>query len=302
MSEKKRTFIDLATDTRIKYDDRRQLSFYFPINSTIPELKDFKPNNPDNLKLTYEGIYSITRPQQGAQFLRLFEKEYSSLFKKKTLVDGTAGLGGCLIYIGSMFKNCIAYEINTLHADAIRANTKEYNIDCKVVNSSIVDEYKNVLSDKTILWLDPPWGGPDKWKEENLKLYFYGNDPNNKNSEDLYVNDFIGKCFECGVEMVIMKCPITTFLEDLEGKYSLTKHKIQKYANNQNSGDMFQVVIIEKKKSGGNSRTKARESLLSNDASKLLKRSKSLKRSNSRKRSTSPKKGGAKKSEPRKKK
>lgn len=283
MSEKKKTFIDLEKDPRIKFEDRRQISFYFPINSTIPELKNFNPTNPDNLKLTYEGIYSITRPQQGAQFIRLFKKDYADLFKKKTLIDGTAGLGGDLIYIGSMFKNCIAYEINALHADAIRANTKEYGVECQVINSSILDGYKDSLSDKTILWLDPPWGGPDKWREKDLKLYFYG-DTDNQNSAELYVNNFIGRCFECGTEMIILKCPINTFLDDLYDKYSITIHTIQKYANAPTSGDMFQIVIVEKKK-GGNSRTKVQKSLLI-DESKLRKRSKS------RKRSTSVKKGG----------
>ena len=31
--------------------------------------------------------------------------------------------------------------------------------------------YKNVLTKSTVLWLDPPWGGPFVWRTPNLKLH-----------------------------------------------------------------------------------------------------------------------------------
>ena len=254
-------YIDLEKDPRIHLN-RRRLSFYFPINSKLTELVHFKPKNPSNLKLTYEGVYSITRPEQGAQFLRLF-KAYTDQFKDCTLVDGTAGLGGDLIYIGGLFKKCIAFEINPDHANAIESNTSEYGIDCKVHNRDFTLEYKNVLDSHTVLWLDPPWGGPDKWKEDNLKLYFYG-------SSNIYVNDFIDECFKCDVQMIILKCPIKTYIDDLRQKYKIIQHPITRFSDSEISGNLFQLVIIEKK-SGGRAKPKPKPRARSRSRSKTKK-------------------------------
>ena len=242
--EEKHKYINLETDDRIKDDYRRKISFYFPINNKLGELKNITPKNPNNLKLTYEGIYSITRPEQGAQFLGIFKGRND--FKNSILVDGTAGLGGDLIYLGQLFDKCVAFEINSTHANAITSNTQEYGINCEVINKDFTKEYKTVLSNNTILWLDPPWGGPDKWKEDNLKLHFYGDDK-------IYVNDFIDDCFKCGTSLIILKCPIKTYIADLKERYKVTQHIITKFAQNPNSGDLFQLVIIEAKKTGGRS-------------------------------------------------
>lgn len=241
-------FIDLKTDTRIKNQSRRELSFYFPIDLKIYEY-NLTPNNPNNLKLTYEGIYSITRPEQGIQFINYFNK-YKSILKDYTLIDGTAGLGGDLIYMAPFFKKCIAFEINPTHAKAILNNTTEYGINVEIINKDFTKEYEKYINKNTILWLDPPWGGPDKWKNADLKLYFYG-------EPSIYVNDFIHKCFKWGCIMLILKCPINTYIDDIKSRYKITTYYVTKIHNDTKSGYLFQLLIIEPKPDGGKIKQKS---------------------------------------------
>ncbi len=234
---KEELFINLKTDERIKDDRRRRLDFYFPIGNRHDELKHLHPTNIEQLKLTYEGIYSITRPEQGVQFIRLFNGIKNDL-KDYTMIDGTAGLGGDIIYMGHFFKKCIAFEINPVHAAAIIDNTKAYGIKTTVVNKDFTLEYDKYLDKNTILWLDPPWGGPEKWREDNLKLFFYGEKP-------LYVNSFIDKCFDYDVTMIILKCPIKTYIDDIKEKHRVVCHIIKQFADGK-SRDLFQLVLIQR--------------------------------------------------------
>jgi predicted RNA methylase len=242
-------FIDLKKDPRIK-DDRRDIAFYFPINSKIPSISKLNPKNSNNLKLTYEGVYSITRPAQGSQYIEQLSKYHE--LKNYHLVDGTAGLGGDLIYISSLFKSITAYEFNPIHADAIKSNCSEYNINLTVHIGNFTDEYKKVLNNNTVLWLDPPWGGRSESNKNDLRLNFYG-------EPRVYVNDFIKSCFkECNIPVCIMKCPSKTYLRDfLPNEYRLTKISVKREhpSSKSTNYELFQLVIIKRvKKNKGRNR------------------------------------------------
>jgi len=259
-NEKSPNFINLATHPKIR-DDRRDLAFYFPIGNKIKSISGLKPKNPDNLKITLEGSYSITRPQQGAQFIDELSAKFKDS-KKYNLVDGTSGIGGDLIYVGGLFKSVTAYEFNPDHAAAIKANCAEYGIESNVTTGDFTKLYKDALDPTTVLWLDPPWGGPDEWKKDNLKLNFYGDQPQ-------YVNDFIKKCFsECKIPACILKCPMRTYLADFSGdfsspEFSLTKIPIKyNYDERASTHYIFQLVIIKlvatkPKRSGGRVRSRS---------------------------------------------
>ena len=207
-SENKGEFVklDMSDDTN-KYD-RNKVGFYFPIKSRIHNISDLNPKNPANLKLTVEGTYSITRPDQGAQFVSYFTKHPE--FKQYDLVDGTAGLGGDMIYLNKLFGSVTACEYNPTHVKAIQVNCAEYEIPINVHLCDFTKDYKQFLGPNTVLWLDPPWGGPDEWRKNNLKLYFYG-------EFKTYVNSFIKKCFdECKIPYCILKCPLRTYLADFD--------------------------------------------------------------------------------------
>lgn len=144
---------------KLKNNDFYEIYRKYAIMEQMDLLRGIAKNNIAKLKLTEEGLYSITRPDQGMQFVDIFDTmitRTSVNLKHYTLIDGTAGFGGDLLYVSKYFANAIAYEINPKHAEAIKTNTSEYKIDVEVRNKNFLEEYK-VLNKGTILWLDPPW-------------------------------------------------------------------------------------------------------------------------------------------------
>jgi len=152
------------------------LKFFFPIVNE-DKLKQ--------LKLTEEGKYSITRPAQGYQIANIIKK-YIPNSTNYSFLDGTAGMGGDLYYIAPLFKYAVGIEKNAEHSQITNSNLTVLEVkNVKIRNMSIIDylsedskEFNEDFPSKTIdvLWIDPPWGGPDYKKQKQLRFKMGGYD------------------------------------------------------------------------------------------------------------------------------
>ena len=84
-----------------------------------------------------------------------------------------------------------------------------------------------------ILFIDPPWGGPDYKNIEKLDLFLY-DIKNEKINIKTIINSYIDK-----FKYIILKCPINFHLNKSDYLY---KH-IHSYVTNDNK---LQLIIFEK--------------------------------------------------------
>jgi hypothetical protein len=134
----------------------------------MENLFPYKENiNYINLQTTEEGLYSITRKRDGDRILSIINHHVKNL-ESKTITDGTACVGGDTIRFGLAFKHVHSIEVNLNNFECLANNVREfgltnvtlYNGDCTCVFNWDTD----------VLYLDPPWGGPDYKSKPSLDL------------------------------------------------------------------------------------------------------------------------------------
>ncbi len=137
------------------------------------KLKERKFNNKNkNYKLTNKGKYSIAAPAEANKISKIL----LSLFKsRKNLVitDATLGMAGNAMSFSKYFSKVNAFELNKTHYEVAKHNLETFGANnVTMINGDYTKLYKSVTQD--IIFIDPPWGGPDYIKKEKLRLELSG--------------------------------------------------------------------------------------------------------------------------------
>lgn len=163
--------------------------------SLFPREKDV---NMSKIKLTYESIFSVTRPKESHEISQIIKKFYP---KAQTIVDCTANIGGNTIDFAKHFKNVTSIEIDPKTYEALTNNIKLYGRkNVKVVLGDYTKLKDNIMGD--VFFFDPPWGGIFYRMYHNLDMYLSG-----INIIDLLPENFV------------MKAPINYNIEGLMKKF-----------------------------------------------------------------------------------
>jgi 16S rRNA G966 N2-methylase RsmD len=120
------------------------------------------------LQTTDEGSYSITRRRDAERITHILKQTFPAM-KTLTITDATACIGGDTLNFANHFAHVHSIELKDDNFRALTNNVEVY-------------EYQNVTlhhADATtlfnwnthILYVDPPWGGKEYRKHENLDLY-----------------------------------------------------------------------------------------------------------------------------------
>jgi hypothetical protein len=120
------------------------------------------------LQLTEEGSYSVTRRRDGEQILNVMYSTVGTL-SDKSITDATACVGGDTINFALNFREVHSIEYSKDNFDALKNNVEVY--DLKNVSLYFGDcmQIYNWASD--ILYIDPPWGGPNYRNLDNVELF-----------------------------------------------------------------------------------------------------------------------------------
>lgn len=128
------------------------------------------------LQMTDIGKYSITKPIHTLWI----KKNIIAYFKQKkinthylSIIDCNAGIGGDSISFSKYFKHVLAIEKNKLHYDVLINNCNAIEIkNIEFVNNNFMDiiDKSNIYKYYTILFMDPPWGGPNYKKHDTVDL------------------------------------------------------------------------------------------------------------------------------------
>lgn len=122
----------------------------------------------NKLNLTTEGEYSVTRRRDADKILSVISKTVGNL-KTKTVTDATGCNGGDTIHFGlhCLFVNSI--EVNEENFKVLQNNVEVYGLTNVTLHNGDCTKIFNWKTD--ILFIDPPWGGPNYKEIENLELY-----------------------------------------------------------------------------------------------------------------------------------
>lgn len=125
------------------------------------------------LKTTAEGIYSVTHKDESAKILNIIKQTVKNV-DEKSITDLTGGIGGDTIKFGLAFKKVHSIEKNPDNFRALANNVGVFGLESviKLHHGDAVSLYKWKTD---VLFIDPPWGGPDYKKHKVLNLEFGGN-------------------------------------------------------------------------------------------------------------------------------
>jgi len=149
-----------------------------------------------SLKMTPEGEYSITRRADGVKLLNKMVSVIGST-KRKLITDLTGNVGGDTIMFGLHFGHVISIELDKENFAALKHNVETYKL--KNVTLYQGDSTKLFRWKTDVLYLDPPWGGPDYKSNTNMDLYL-GNE-----RVDLFLSDILEQ--EWRPNYIFMKLP-----------------------------------------------------------------------------------------------
>jgi len=135
------------------------------MNELFPEKKGV---NYDDLILTPEGEYSITKREDSVRIMDIM-KSILGTTEDKHITDLTGNVGGDTIMFALNFDHVDSIEMAKDNYDALSHNINVYGL--KNVTLHHGDSTKVFRWETDILYIDPPWGGPDYKKKKNLDLY-----------------------------------------------------------------------------------------------------------------------------------
>ena len=123
--------------------------------------------NYQTLLVSPEGLYSITRRSDG---IRLLQKMVSVIDTPETkhITDATGSIGGDTIMFGLHFKNVESIERNYATMLALKHNVSVYGLNNITIHHGDATEIFKWYTD--VLYIDPPWGGPDYKTKDLLEL------------------------------------------------------------------------------------------------------------------------------------
>ena len=173
-----------------------------------------KLNENKKLKITNVGKYSITKPIHTSWIKSIiinFFKNKNINTKSLNIIDSTACVGGDTISFSKYFKSVLSIEKNEIHFDILKNNINVLNLNnIQLQNNDFISYINNNKSYNfyDILFIDPPWGGPNYKNIKNIDLFLENNDGVNINLKDI-INSFYKK-----FKYIILKSPTNFNLKE----------------------------------------------------------------------------------------
>ena len=121
-----------------------------------------------DLLLTPEGLYSVTKRIDGERLIAFLNGMIPDI-RKQTITDATACVGGDTLLFSLHFKKVESIEWKRHNMAALQNNVEVFGAGNVVLHEGDATRVFNWKTD--VLYVDPPWGGPDYRKLENLELF-----------------------------------------------------------------------------------------------------------------------------------
>lgn len=199
-----------------------------------------RKNNIDmsKLKIDEETLCYITAPFESGKIGNLIidkMKKYNKEPKEITIVDATACVGGDTITFCNLFGYVFPIEENNERYEHLKNNLKVYgflDINAYPILGNSLDVIPNIERPINVIYVDPPWGGPDYKNLNKLELTFGGKDL------DVVVKELFNTSHH--IKLVTLKLPKNydhlNFSTKLGINYKISIHSLRK----------MDIVMIER--------------------------------------------------------
>jgi tRNA G37 N-methylase Trm5 len=173
------------------------------------------------LHVTEEGAYSITRRRDADQIIHIIKNTVPE-YETKSITDATGCIGGDTLNFATVFEKVHSIELNTDNYEALKNNVGVYGFtNISLYHGDCTEVYK-WASD--VLYIDPPWGGPNYRTIQNLNLYL-----GNIRLDD-WLEDILSGPYR--PSHIFLKVPLnynTKPLQFLTNIKSISMHRIRTY-------------------------------------------------------------------------
>lgn len=170
---------------------------------------------------TDEGSYSITRRRDAEQIIQIIKSTIPDC-ETKSITDTTGCIGGDTLNFASIFGKVHSIELNADNFEALTNNVGVYGFtNISLYHGDCTEVYK-WASD--VLYIDPPWGGPNYRTIQNLNLFL------GKIRLDEWLEDILSGPYH--PSFIFLKVPInynTKPLQFLTNIKSITSYRIRTY-------------------------------------------------------------------------
>lgn len=120
------------------------------------------------LKITEEGKFSITKRRDAERIINIIKSAIKDLNIKR-ITDLTGCCGGDTINFALHFQQVFSIEKNKDNFEALKNNIEVYNLkNVEIYNEDAITFFKWYSN---IIYIDPPWGGPDYKQKEKIDIY-----------------------------------------------------------------------------------------------------------------------------------
>jgi len=166
----------------------------------------------ENLKLTPEGIYSVTRKCDSK---KIIQKMISIMghISNKHITDVTGNVGGDSIMFALNFGFVESIEIDYNTYNVLKNNVENYKLKNIRIHHGDSTQIFNWKTD--VLYLDPPWGGKE-YKEKGILDLYIGDQ-----RIDLWIKHILEQ--EWRPNFIFMKLPTNYNFERLDNLTNVIK-------------------------------------------------------------------------------
>ena len=204
---------------KIENIDNKFKANYFPQTNGI---------NYDNIKLTTEGVYSVSSIQSVKKMIKILKNIFGN--NNITITDDTANNGSDTIKLALEFNNINSIEIDKLNYSVLENNVNEYKLtNVNLYNGNSLEIIPKLTQD--VIYIDAPWGGTNYKEKNTMSLYL-----DNKELSDIY-NEY-----KKYTKLFIFKVPLNyNFTFFIQNTY-VSKYNIYLYSKNNIKKFYFMIV------------------------------------------------------------
>jgi len=164
----------------------------------------------ENLKSDTEGLYSLSHKDDADRLSKILKEKYGDI----KIMDATSGIGGNSISFGTFFTDVISIELDPVRFKLLKENIELRNLKNILINGTFMN-YTNMNYD--LIFLDPPWGGPNYKYEKKINL----------NLDGIKIRE-VTKYLKNKDKIIVWKLPFNYDLNEFD-KFNYQIHHIKNY-------------------------------------------------------------------------
>lgn len=177
---------------------------YIGGNNITSKENIYFPSNNDKILIDDVGKYSISKPDKANLIVQIIKKIMNTT--NLTITDGTACIGGDTLAFSETFDHVNSVELDKTRYDYLKHNMDVFGRkNITFYNDSYINLYDKLKQD--VIYLDPPWGGPDYKNKKYVKLSL-GNVPLEELCKDIIDNKLC--------KLIVLKLPFNYDLKDFK--------------------------------------------------------------------------------------